>query len=383
MVTMIDVICEGLPVEMGRAQGTALAGRIHAARKALREIEAFRRQRPWWLPYPLYRWLAGRKAQRLLASLLSRELPELGQRLEGLAEGARLSLSTLYLFNALEPLLSSIGGCTACPGGCSAVAVRGSRSADGGPMIARNFDYLPVVQPFYTVRKSRPREGFRSLEFTVAPLAGAVDGMNQQGLCIAYNYAFATDGDPAPAVPITMLISEALRRCGTVQEAAAWIAARRRWGGGLLMLADASGDVASLELSNTRSHLRRLEQGQDVLFHTNNFSDPRMKEVQIPDDAVYTDCAPLPLQGHRVHQSSDLRNQRFQELLSEKAVIDRDRLAAIMADHGAAGAPSDFTPCVHGAYWFTTACLQFFPKARQMHVAYSTACQARFTEFAL
>ena len=49
------------------------------------------------------------------------------------------------LFNALEPVLSSVGGCTACPGACSAVAVRGSRSITGEPMVARNFDYLPLI----------------------------------------------------------------------------------------------------------------------------------------------------------------------------------------------------------------------------------------------
>ena len=54
--------------------------------------------------------------------------------------------------------------------------MRGSRTADGAPVIARNFDYLPLVQPYYVTRESAPRDGFRSLEFTMASLAGAVDG---------------------------------------------------------------------------------------------------------------------------------------------------------------------------------------------------------------
>src|SRR5580765_3105510 len=203
---MIDVVCEGQPQEMGRAQGAALAVKIHAARKALGEIEAFRRRRPWWLPYALYRFAAGRKAHRFLAGPLDNEHPEINQRLAGLAEGAGMSLGAVYLFNALEPLLSSIGGSTACPGGCSVVAVRGGRSASGEPILGRNFDYLPVVKPFYTIRDSRPKDGYRAFEFTVAPLAGAVDGMNQEGLCITYNYAFATDRNATPAVPISMLI---------------------------------------------------------------------------------------------------------------------------------------------------------------------------------
>jgi hypothetical protein len=32
------------------------------------------------------------------------------------------------------------------------------------------------------------------------------------------------------------------------------------------------------------------------------------------------------------------------------------------------------------AYWFTTACLQFFPRERRLRVAYGSACQARYQE---
>ncbi len=364
---MIEVVCRGSPAEMGRTQGAALRDKIRGAREALRSLEAFRLRQPRWLPYPVYRALAGRKARRFLAGPLAREQPQFSQRLAGLAAGAGVALDSLYLLNAMEPLLSSLGGCTACPGACSAVAVRGPRAAAGAPMVAHNFDYLPLAQPFYTVRESRPAEGYRALEFTAAPLVGALDGINETGLCVAYDYAFATDAVPGAAVPISMLICEALRRCATVGQAAEWLGGQRRRGGGLLMLADAGGDVGSLELSDTRSHLRRPV--EDVLFHTNDFSAPQMREVQIPDEAVYADGSPQPLRGRRVHQSSDERNRRYRDLLAGDGVIDRDGLAAVMADHGPEGKPDDFTPCVHGSYWFTTACLQFFPAERRMRVA--------------
>jgi predicted choloylglycine hydrolase len=380
----IDVICQGAPKEMGLAQGTAAQGKIRAARDdALCRLEAFRLQQPRWLPFWAYRWLAEQRAWRFLAGPLTRDYPAMSQRLVGIAEGARVGLRAIYLFNALEPLLSSVGGCTACPGACSAVAVRGRRSANGEPMIAQNFDYLPLVQPYYLLRETRPQEMFRALEFTIAPLAGAVDGMNEKGLCITYNYAFTTDCPPGSAAPISMAISDALARCGTVTDAADAITSKPRSGGGLLMLADATGDVASLELSSTRAELRRPAPGEDVLFHANAFATARMREVQVAWDAVYTNRAPTPLRGRRVHQSSHLRNQRFELLLSGSAILGRDELGAIMADHGASGNPDDFSPCVHGTYWRTTACLQLFPKSRRMRVAYDTACCARFEEVEL
>ncbi len=330
------------------------------------------------MPYWTYRLFAERKAWDAFAKPLAGDFPQTTQRIAGIAEGSGIGLKPTALFNVLEPMLSSVGGCTACPGACSAVAVRGTRSATGEPIVARNFDYLPLIQPYYAIRESRPAEGFRSLDFTAAPLAGAVDGMNERGLCIAYDYAFTTDLPERPAAPISMVIAEALARCGTVTEAAAWIDSRKRWGGGLLLLADATGDIASMEVSSTRSRLRRPAEGEDVLFHTNAFSEALMREVQIPDDAVYDHRAPGPLQGRRLHSSSDRRDARFRELLARTDVLDADTLAAVMADHGPDDQPADDTPCVHGSYWFTTACLQFFPQSKRLRVAYDTACQARY-----
>jgi len=379
----IEASCRGTPHEMGLAQGSALRAKIIAARDELARIESFANRRPKWLPYWLYRFIAERKAWHAFAKPLAGDFPETTSRIAGIAEGAGVGLKPIALFNVLEPMLSSVGGCTACPGACSAVAVRGSRSATGEPIVARNFDYLPLVQPYYVIRESVPVGGFRSLDFTAAPLAGAVDGMNEHGLCIAYDYAFTTDLPAMPAAPISMVIAEALARCRTVSEAAAWITSRRRWGGGLLLLADATGDIASMEVSSTRTHVRRPAEGEDALFHTNAFSAELMRQVQIPDNAVYDERAPRPLQGRRLHNSSDRRDARFRDLVGRIDVFDVDRLATLMADHGPNDEPADDTVCVHGSYWFTTACLQFLPMSRQLRVAYDTACQAQYETLTL
>lgn len=381
--TVVEAICEGSPRDMGFAQGAAVRSKVRGACEALADLEAFRLQKPRWLPYSVYRWIVEQKASRFLSAPLTGDFPEMKERLIGIALGADIPLKRALLINMLEPLMSSIGGCTVCPGACSAVAIRGRRSRSGEPIVARNFDYLPLVQPFYLMRESRPSDGFRAVEFTTAPLAGAVDGMNEAGLCITYNYGFTTDQPSVSAAPISMAISAALQHCNSVNEAADFISSMSRWGGALLMLADANGDIASLELSSTRHHLRRPAEGEDVLCHTNAFSSPHMQEVEIARAAVYTTGAPMPLRGRRVHQSSDSRHRRFQQLLAETDAFDVHQLSAIMADHGADGTPGDDTLCMHGSYWFTTACLQFFPASRRIRVAYSTACQARFEEIAV
>ncbi len=186
-------------------------------------------QQPWWLPYPLYRWLAERKAARFLAEPLARDYPDMQERLGGLAEESG----------------------SVCAGSCS--STRSSRSSrpsaaarlvrglfggghprqpfgSGAPIIARNFDYLPLVQPFYSVRDSRPADKLRALEFTIAPLAGTVDGINEAGLCLTYNYAFTNDEPSSPQAPLSMAITEALQQCRTVTEAAEFLCQSRAWG---------------------------------------------------------------------------------------------------------------------------------------------------------
>jgi predicted choloylglycine hydrolase len=380
----LDAVCAGSPHDIGAAQGQAVSDRIWGARRALARLEAFRLEQPRWMPYLLFRRLAERKADRLLASALRRDYPEMAERLSGLVVGAAMGAAAVRLFHALEPMLSNVRGRVVmpCPGACSAVAVAAGRSATGEPMIHKNFDYLPLVQPFYTLRDCRPTGRMRSLDFTVAPLVGAIDGINEAGLCITYNYAFTLDA-AAPTGTISMAISESLERCSTVAEAAEWITSRPRWGGGLLMLADAGGDIASLELSSTRARLRRPADGAQVVSHTNAFSTAAMHEVEVPHDAVFTNAAPTPLRGRRVHESAETRDCRLVDLLGNAGRLSPDDLAAIMADHGPSGVPGNYTPCVHGDYWNTTACLQFFPRSRRMRVAYDYACRAQYQEFGL
>jgi hypothetical protein len=247
--------------------------------------------------------------------------------------------------------------------------------------LARNFDYLRLVQPFYFLRDSRPDNGYRALEFTTAPMAGTIDGINEHGLAITFNYAFVKD-TPQSAVPISMAITTALAGCRTAKEAAEQIAARPRWGAGILMLADASGDLLSLELSNTRHAIRRPMNGDDALFHTNHFHTPEMRQVEVSPEAIFGQNAPTAIRGLRVLESAEVRWNRFEQLLEAGQKFGPDELADLMSDHGAAGADHR-SLCMHSDYWNTTACLQFFPQQRKMRVSYSPACDAKYTDFTL
>ena len=381
----LDVFCGGSPRDMGFAQGEALRETIAVAYDSLRELEAFQLMRPWWLPFAAFRRAASRKAAGQFREPLAKDCPEMVQRLLGMADGARITPEALYLMNGLEAYLCNMSDClsaAAVASACSAVAMRGSRSADGMPVIARNFDYLPLIQPFYSLRSCQPTGGFRSLEFTIAPMCGAIDGMNEEGLCITYNYAYAA-GPTEPAAPISMAICEAMARCRNVQEAADWICSRPRFGAGILMLADAEGDLASLELSSTHSELRRPAAGEDILCHTNSYVTDVMQRIEVPAAARYNRRVPTALRGARVLESSDRRDKRFEQLLSQTEKFGPDELSQLMGDHGPSGDPFDGSICMHSNYWNTTACVQLYPASRRMRLAYDSACQAEYAEFSL
>ena len=379
-----DLVCSGSPWELGFAQGKAFASRIRAARRDLSRLELFRLSQPWWLPYGVYRGLAERRARRLLERPLRRDHPRGAERLSGIAAGAGLTLDSLILLNAFESFMSAARErCTLpSPAACSAVALRGARTEGGEPVITRLFDYIPLAQPHLAIRETRPERGFRSLDFMVAPLAGAIDGINERGLAITYNYAYTQD-EGRPTGPISLAIGEALARCGTVGEAAALIASKRRWGGGILMLADADGDIASLELSSTASKLRRPSEGRDLLWHTNAFHTTDMRAVELPAGAVFDARAPRALRGRRVHESAERRGERIAELFADSDRLSPAGVVSRLADHGPDGKPADTTVCVHGSFWHTTAVLQYFPRSRRLRASFTTACKAEFRELSL
>lgn len=368
---------------MGFEQGIACRAKLALIDPLLPRLEAYRLARPRWLPHWAFRRMAEARATRMVRRPLLRDDAECHARLEGISRGSGARLKQLYLINALECLMASPRRCTVIPplGGCSAVAVRGSRSATGGPLIARNFDYLPLVQPLYTLRESRPTGKLASLEFTLAPLAGAVDGVNERGLCITYDYGFAIDDALGDGPPISASISAALAQTSTVSEAAALIMSRPRWGGGLLMLADADGDIASLELSTTCCELRRPAPGEDLLYHTNAYHTAAMQAVQVSPNARFTERAPAPLRSTRPLDSSRHRDARFVELLAQYSRFGWDELTAVMSDHGSGDSPESHGLCVHSDYWYTTASLQLDPQRRQMRVAYASTCKAVYETF--
>lgn len=382
-IAQLDVVCGGKPREFGEQLGDGLRERILAASNSLNEFEPFRDQRPWWLPFDWYKHWSERWAMGALRPPIKATFPHIGERIEGMANGAGVRLSMLYLFHAFESLaISPTVSVTSSPlAGCSAVGVPRTSAADGMAFLAHNLDGVDLLGDLLVVRENLNEGRFRSIGLSCAPLSGMVDGVNEHGLAITYDWAFATDAD-GPAAPVSVAIDDALANCRCVDEAIRFITARRRHGGAMLMMADDSGEVAALELSHRRFSVRRSPR-ERPLFHSNQYRSRSMQRAQVSRNAAYAGSVPQALLGRRVLESAERRDHELHQLLRSRRRLDPDSMTRLLSHHGSDGAASDDTICMHGTHWTTQANIQLMPRRRAIRVSYGPTCTAHHQEFQL
>jgi len=361
--------------EMGYQQGLHMREAIHHLHANLHHLEAFQVEKPSLVPLKVFLATAMRRAVGEMWGDVSEHYPRQKMRMEGIAKGADIDESALFVTLAGELVLAQTNYRL---GACTAAAVDAERSALGEPMIIKNFDYPEFFQPYYATRLCRPLESASTLDVTVASLAGSHDGINEHGLCISYNYGYGTDM-PNVNVPITLVVQEALESCSSTGQAIEFIRASKRSGGAILLLADASGEMATVELSSNFSGVRRP--GEGILINTNHYKCREMMSYDIPRNAYYTSKNVRALRGIRVHESSELRYGRAEQLLSDMEVITMKDLLGVFCDHGESGRGDDNTICRHGPYFNTNCSLIMLPHSKRLLVTYGHPCESVFTDF--
>ncbi len=380
----LPVECRGDHRAMGQVQGAACRaelGRLEQVLLAIALPDQGRLAAALERVTPPLTGALGRVGRRLMTRDFVRAYPEHLERMIGIAEGGAVPVHLLFVAPLVELTLNRGAYTLPPPAACTAVAVTRGRSATGEALIAKNFDYPPASNAMHLTRLSRPRAGRRagSLEVTKAPLPGCHDGVNEHGLAVTYNYGHFR-GRSRARISITVLVQELLETCRSVGEALAMLRDRPRAGGALLMLADAGGDIASVELAPDFFSVRR----GDALVHANHALTDEMMARDIPREARIPGWVwPAELRGRRVQESSERRLERASMLLdSMGAASDRD-LAAVLADHGAAGDGDDNTVCRHGPYYSTTCSMVLLPKQRSMRLLVGQPCAGSFTDLSL
>ncbi|WP_343082346.1 C45 family peptidase [Ostreiculturibacter nitratireducens] len=254
--------------------------------------------------------------------------PEGMAELSGIAEGFGLSEDDLFVHLHLGTLRDLKSGAKLDGDGCSAWA---APEGPDGPIVAKNRDYSGLHLGIQRVTLHSGPDVTTGAMLCVGSLgspAAYSSGMNARGLMLA---------DTQVAVRTHrvgwlryFLMTRILASCGTVAEALALIASRPHAGGGTLIMADASGDTAAVELGAAGAGLTR----GGIVWRTNHFVLPDRA-----DDTLFPD-------GDRIAGNSRERFAYLERSLPglSPVIPDATKLMCTHRDSGPAAAPL----CQHG-----------------------------------
>jgi predicted choloylglycine hydrolase len=367
-------VFSGTHRDIGVQQGEANRELLQRGLEELPKLEAVRDMKPRMLPTTLFLSIAKRRAVQLLENDITKYYPEQAQRLRGIPEGADISMKWAYFMQAMEFMVASFGSSDYSLQGCTAMGFSPSRTTTHETVVAKNFDYPNEFATFQLTCESKPDKRNKTLGCTMAPLPGMLDGMNEHGLTVTYNLAFTTD-TPENHAPLSMALQEMLETCKTAEEAVKFITEAKRGGhDALLLIADSMGTMKTVEISSNHAKTREPINGQ--IINTNHYQTAEMQKYEIPHNAMVV----VRGERFRLHESSEHRLARAQELLQDTTEVNEDRMVRILRDHGKENEPSELTICRHHQVTSTLRSVLFYPSRRTIKVLYGNPCQNEYTE---
>jgi len=198
--------------------------------------------------------------------------PDHYAEMEAMAKTSGFDLEMIMLINSIYDLSSGMG--------CSTFIAEKERSATGSPLFARNFDWLPSKglpqQSMVTVYRPEGKRAFAIV--TLAPIGGAISGMNDAGLCCTINaIALAKSKDKAKfdweGMPTLLLFRRVLEECKTIEEAKKLLEGAKRTTSASLTLCDEQGG-AVFEITPKNIEVRKPDNGATCC--TNHFLSEKL-----------------------------------------------------------------------------------------------------------
>ena len=149
---------------------------------------------------------------------------------------------------------------------CSTITLPGSAARDHVARFGRNLEFrsLGVADKFSTVFVYKPEGRFKFASVGWPGMIGVLSGMNEHGLALA-NMEVSRGVRVPGAMPYTLLYRMVLERCRTVAEAIDLVERTPRQTANNLMLMDASGDRAVLEITPDSVTVRRAADTQPLI----------------------------------------------------------------------------------------------------------------------
>lgn len=204
----------------------------------------------------------------LLALKLKGNLPShLVEELAAVAKAGEFEEAKVVFANMLADLTSGLG--------CSTLVVEPGRSQTGGPLLGRNFDWLPTrgltEHTLVAIYRGTGKRAFAAV--TITPITGVISGMNDAGLSVTLNeiqLRHVRDRSQFnwKGLPLMSLFRQVLEECTTVAEAEKLIQGTPRTTSCCMTICDRNGG-AVLEITPSRVELRPPVNGIDCC--TNHF----------------------------------------------------------------------------------------------------------------
>lgn len=259
----IPLTLHGGPYARGRQQAESRPDLVPAVRAAVGERLT---QAEGALARPDVRsWV---EAQRTFTAA---RYPTMMEEIAGIADGYGIAAASIfdYLHCSIAAELAEVRETT--PEGCTAFALT---MPGGGAIVAKNRDYrrehIAIQQVFRHSDPGRPERSFLCVGSLGSP-GNFSSGVNSEGLAVADTNIRTTDH--GVGMHRYFLLTWLLERCATVADALAAIRGMPHAGGGVLVLGDAGGGVAAVELGHRRLG---IECGGDAVGRTNHFVTPTM-----------------------------------------------------------------------------------------------------------
>ncbi len=233
------LVCSGAPRDLGLDQGLHFREVIRA--------EVGRSLRPEGSTRPLSSLTSRGPTVARAVRDTRRFFPHMAERAEGIALGARTSNSDVAALLARD--------CLAGRETVVGVRARGDGSAVWVALATER------EAPLF-LRQSQPENDYRSLEVGIPWRVPALAGVNQHGLAVAVGGLASSSASLAHcAAPAALLVQDCLQRFDRVDKAVEWCERRSAGGDVSILLGDAEGALARVDLEGDRRRVHRDTDG--------------------------------------------------------------------------------------------------------------------------
>ncbi|MBR58213.1 MAG: hypothetical protein CMH54_09350 [Myxococcales bacterium] len=209
-------------------------------------------------------------AAYMAQSTMWSHVPERYRReMEGLAKGSGFTVQQIFLMQSFLDLKKMVA--------CSTFGVLPSRSETGEPMLARNLDFpsLGMAQKYSLVIVRHPEKGVATATIGWPGLLGTLSGLSEKGVAMAM-MEVETRRSSLHGMPYQLLYRWALENAKDVDGYIAQIQKAKRTASNNIMVMDASGGAAVLELTAAKVAVRRAN--KDIILATNHFESSSLKQ---------------------------------------------------------------------------------------------------------